>query len=54
MRYKLRCLWVGVAAVTVTVVAGMAIADADLDQKQSNPVNWAIQAAITRTTDGAI
>src|SRR6185437_10077019 len=44
MRYELRSLCVGVVAVIVTVASGTAIADADLDQKQSNPENWAMQA----------
>ena len=44
MRYELRSLLVGIAAVAVMVASGAAVADADLDQKASNPANWAMQA----------
>jgi hypothetical protein len=45
MRYELRSRSVGVAAHATTVASGSAVADADLDQKLSNPTNRAMQAA---------
>ena len=44
MRYELRSILVGIAAVFATMVSGGAIADADLDQKMGDPANWAAQA----------
>jgi lanthanide-dependent methanol dehydrogenase len=44
MRYELRCIFVGVAAVATTLASVTAVADSDLDQKRSNPENWASQA----------
>jgi PQQ-dependent dehydrogenase (methanol/ethanol family) len=44
MKYELRSVLVGVAAVAATLASVTAVADADLDQKMSNPENWASQA----------
>ena len=44
MKYKLRSILAGVAAVAATTALDTAIADADLDHKLSNPANWAMQA----------
>src|SRR6185312_15341831 len=44
MRYRSRSVLVGIAAMAATVVSVTAIADPDLDQKMSNPANWASQA----------
>ena len=44
MRHALKSLLVGAAAVLATLVSGAVIADADLDQKMSDPANWATQA----------
>ena len=44
MRYFSRSVLVGIAAMAMTVASVTVIADPDLDQKMSNPANWAIQA----------
>jgi PQQ-dependent dehydrogenase (methanol/ethanol family) len=44
MKYELRSILVGVAAVAATLASVTAVADADLDQKMSNLENWASQA----------
>ena len=44
MNYDYRSLWVAVATAVVTVASAAAVADPDLDQKMSNPENWAAQA----------
>jgi PQQ-dependent dehydrogenase (methanol/ethanol family) len=44
MRYKLRSLVVGRAAVVAMMATGTVVADPDLDQKASNPANWVIQS----------
>jgi lanthanide-dependent methanol dehydrogenase len=44
MRYRSRSVLVGIAAMAATVASVTAIADPDLDQKMSNPANWATQA----------
>ena len=44
MRYELRSLLVGIAALAATFASDSAIADADLEQKMSDSANWASQA----------
>src|SRR6185503_1490276 len=44
MRYFSRSVLVGIAAMSMTVASVTVIADPDLDQKMSNPANWATQA----------
>jgi glucose dehydrogenase len=44
MRYEVRSLLVGIAALAATFAAGSAVADDDLEQKMSDPANWAMQA----------
>src|SRR4051794_38342419 len=44
MRCRYRTLLVSIAAMALTVASGRVIADPDLDQKMSNPANWATQA----------
>ena len=44
MRCELRSLLVGIAALAATVASDSAIGDADLEQKMSDPANWAAQA----------
>jgi PQQ-dependent dehydrogenase (methanol/ethanol family) len=39
-----RSLWVAAGALTATLCAAIAAADPDLEQKESNPANWAAQA----------
>jgi PQQ-dependent dehydrogenase (methanol/ethanol family) len=41
MTNKSRSLWVAVAALTATLSSATAAADPDLEQKKSNPANWA-------------
>src|SRR6202043_2817438 len=44
MNEESRSLWVAAGALTATLCAAIAAADPDLEQKESNPANWAIQA----------
>ena len=44
MRYELRSLLVGIAALAATFTSDSAVADADLEQKMSDSANWASQA----------
>jgi PQQ-dependent dehydrogenase (methanol/ethanol family) len=44
MNNESRSLWVAVGALTATLCAPIGVADPDLEQKQSNPANWAAQA----------
>jgi PQQ-dependent dehydrogenase (methanol/ethanol family) len=44
MNNESRSLWVAAGALTATLCAAIAAADPDLEQKESNPANWAAQA----------
>jgi PQQ-dependent dehydrogenase (methanol/ethanol family) len=44
MNNESRSLWVAAGALTAALCAAIAAADPDLEQKESNPANWAAQA----------